>query len=233
MNYGISDNPRHVGLELGYLRTLQCVEATLDMDQKTLKKLVESISNTVKNFKKSEVECLVRLFHSLVERANVRLNNLGLDRNAFGAILHSVFGMTDDMLMNRVFFVFDKDHNNRINVKECVKGLSVFLRGTFEEKLKFCFEVYYLNGDGYICREEIFDMLKNSLHQQSSEENDEGIKELVDITLKKMDYDNDGKISFADFEKAVREERLLLEVFGPCLPEAKLCCPRHKSVNCL
>lgn len=50
-----------------------------------------------------------------------------------------------------------------------------------------CFEVYYLNGDGYISREEIFDMLKNSLHQQSSEEeNDEGIKELVDITLKKM-----------------------------------------------
>ncbi|XP_046952420.1 EF-hand calcium-binding domain-containing protein 1-like [Lynx rufus] len=224
MNCGISDNPRHVGLELGYLRTLHCVEATLDMDQKTLKKLVVSISNTVKNFKKSEVECLIRLFHSLVERANVRLNNLGLDRNAFRAILHSVFGMTDDMLMNRVFFVFDKDHDNCINVKEWVKGLSVFLRGTFEEKLKFCFEVYYLNGDGYISREEIFDMLKNSLHQQSSEEeNDEGIKELVDITLKKMDYDNDGKISFADFEKAVREERLLLEVFGPCLPEAKNC----------
>ncbi|XP_034876444.1 peroxisome biogenesis factor 1 isoform X3 [Mirounga leonina] len=130
--------------------------------------------------------------------------------------------MTDDMLMNRVFFAFDKDNDNCINAKEWVKGLSVFLRGTFEEKLKFCFEVYYLNGDGYISREEIFDMLKNSLCQQSSEEeSDEGIKELVDITLKKMDYDNDGKISFADFEKAVKEERLLLEVFGPCLPEAK------------
>ncbi|XP_013974517.1 peroxisome biogenesis factor 1 isoform X4 [Canis lupus familiaris] len=35
------------------------------------------------------------------------------------------------------------------------------------------------------------------------------------------DYDNDGKISFADFEKAVKEDKLLLEVFGPCLPEAK------------
>ncbi|XP_013974515.1 peroxisome biogenesis factor 1 isoform X2 [Canis lupus familiaris] len=184
------------------------------MDQKTMKKLVESISNTVKNFKKSEVECLIRLFHSLVERANVRLNNFGLDRNAFRAILHSVFGMTDDMLMNRVFFAFDKDNDNCINAKEWVKGLSVFLRGTFEEKLKFCFEVYYLNGDGYISQEEIFDMLKNSLHQQSSEEEtDEGIREL--------DYDNDGKISFADFEKAVKEDKLLLEVFGPCLPEAK------------
>lgn len=48
--------------------------------------------------------------------------------------------------------------------------------------------MYYLNGDdGYISREEIFDMLRNSLHQQiSEEENDEGIKELVEITLKKM-----------------------------------------------
>uniref|UniRef100_A0A452UYG9 EF-hand calcium-binding domain-containing protein 1-like n=1 Tax=Ursus maritimus TaxID=29073 RepID=A0A452UYG9_URSMA len=175
--------------------------------------------------KKSEVECLLRVFHSLVEKANVRLNNFGLDRNAFRAILHSIFGMTDDMLMNRVFFAFDKDNDNCINAKEWVKGLSVFLRGTFEEKLKFCFEVYYLNSDGYISREEIFDMLKNSLHQQSSEEEtDEGIKELVDITLKKMDFDNDGKISFADFEKAVKEERLLLEVFGPCLPEAKVQC---------
>uniref|UniRef100_A0A8I3NIZ6 EF-hand domain-containing protein n=1 Tax=Canis lupus familiaris TaxID=9615 RepID=A0A8I3NIZ6_CANLF len=191
-----------------------------------------SVGSAPNSFKKSEVECLIRLFHSLVERANVRLNNFGLDRNAFRAILHSVFGMTDDMLMNRVFFAFDKDNDNCINAKEWVKGLSVFLRGTFEEKLKFCFEVYYLNGDGYISQEEIFDMLKNSLHQQSSEEEtDEGIRELVDITLKKMDYDNDGKISFADFEKAVKEDKLLLEVFGPCLPEAKVECQQLKLVK--
>ncbi|XP_024432968.2 calaxin-like [Desmodus rotundus] len=190
-----------------------------------LRKLVEPISKIVKGFKKSEVECLIILFQRLVGRANVRLDNTGLDRNAFRTILYSLFGMTDEKLMNRVFFAFDKDNDNCININEWVAGLSVFLRGTFEEKLKFCFEVYYLNGDdGYISREEIFDLLRNSLHQLSSkEETDEGVKELVDITLKKMDYDNDGKISFADFEKAVKEERLLLEVFGQCLPEAKIC----------
>ncbi|XP_007938045.1 EF-hand calcium-binding domain-containing protein 1-like [Orycteropus afer afer] len=193
------------------------------MDQKALKKLVESISKTVKSFKKSEVECLIRLFHSLVRRTDERLDKIGLDRSAFRGILHSVFGMTDDMLMDRVFFAFDKDGDSHINVNEWVKGLSLFLRGTFEEKLKFCFEVYYFNGDGYISREEIFDMLKNSLHHQSSEEEtDEGIKELVEITMRKMDYDNDGKISFADFERAVKEDTLLLEVFGPCLPEAQV-----------
>ncbi|KAM8770269.1 calaxin-like [Rhynchonycteris naso] len=195
------------------------------MDPKTLRKLVESISKTVKSLKKCEVECLIILFYDLVERADMRLDNVGLDRDAFRTILHALFGMTDDKLMNRVFFAFDKDSDNCINVNEWVKGLSVFLRGTLEEKLKFCFEVYYLNGDdGCISQEEIFDLLKNSLYQQSpEEETGDGIKELVDITLKKMDYDNDGKISFADFEKAAKEDRLMMEVLGQCLPEAKIC----------
>ncbi|XP_074134194.1 calaxin isoform X5 [Sminthopsis crassicaudata] len=86
-----------------------------------------------------------------------------------------------------------------------------------------CFDVYDLNADGFISREEMFHMLKNSLLKQPSEEDpDEGIKDLVDITLKKMDHDHDGKLSFADYEMSVREEALLLEAFGPCLPETKV-----------
>ncbi|KAI4543922.1 hypothetical protein MG293_006716 [Ovis ammon polii] len=153
------------------------------MDQKVLKRLVDSISKSV-NFKKSEIECLIRIFHNVVGRGDMKLANAGLDRNTFRVILHSIFGMTDDVLMNRVFFAFDKDNDNYINVKEWVKGLSVFLRGTFEEKLK--------------------------------------CSAYVSVNLFELDYDNDGRISFADFERAVKEDRLLLEVFGPCLPDAKV-----------
>ncbi|XP_054873776.1 calaxin-like isoform X1 [Amphiprion ocellaris] len=84
-----------------------------------------------------------------------------------------------------------------------------------------CFHVYDLNGDGFITREEMFRLLKNSLVRQPTEEDpDEGVKDLVEITLKKMDHDHDGKLSFDDFEKAVREENLLLEAFGTCLPDS-------------
>ncbi|XP_064835917.1 calaxin-like [Oncorhynchus masou masou] len=63
-------------------------------------------------------------------------------------------------------------------------------------------------------------MLKNSLIRQPTEEDpDEGIKDLVVITLKKMDHDS--RLSYADFEKAVRDENLLLEAFGTCLHDAK------------
>ena len=49
------------------------------------------------------------------------------------------------------------------------------------------FKVFDLNGDGYISREEMFQLLKHCLVKQPAEEDpDEGIKELVEITLKKM-----------------------------------------------
>ncbi|XP_065804108.1 calaxin isoform X4 [Labrus bergylta] len=133
-----------------------------------------------------------------------------------------MFGMTDYMIMDGgiVFRTFDKDNDGSVSVKEWIEGLSVFLRGTLEEKIKYCFQVYDLNGDNYISKEEMFQLLKNSLNRQPTEEDpDEGIKDLVEITLKKMDHDHDGRLSFADFEKAVREENLLLEGFGICLPD--------------
>ncbi|NXJ91312.1 EFCB1 protein, partial [Corythaixoides concolor] len=178
---------------------------------------------------RSEVECLIKLFDALVAKPSNRLAAGGFDRNVFRDTLHSAFGMTDDMMMDRVFRIFDRDNDSCINVVEWVEGLSVFLRGTLEERIKYCFEVYDLNGDGCISREEMFQMLKNSLLKQPSEEDpDEGIKDLVDIVLKKMaipfllqDYDHDGKLSLMDFEKSVRDENLLLEAFGPCLPDIK------------
>ncbi|XP_009999891.1 PREDICTED: EF-hand calcium-binding domain-containing protein 1 [Chaetura pelagica] len=150
----------------------------------------------------------------------------------FREALHATFGMTDDVIMDRVFRAFDRNNKNRISAVEWVEGLAVFLRGTMAEKMKYCFQVYDLNGDGYISREEMFQLLKNSLFEpSSSEENaDEGIKDLVDITVKKMDCDHDGKISFMDFEKAVGDENLLLEAFGPCLPDIKSTMAFEKTI---
>ena len=41
------------------------------------------------------------------------------------------------------------------------------------------------------------------------------------MTLRKMDTDRDGRISFADFELTVAKEPLMMEAFGPCLPNNK------------
>ncbi|KAM9838149.1 calaxin [Aulostomus maculatus] len=191
------------------------------MTKKLVQNLAESISKNVEHFNKSEVECLIRQFDVLLGEPTTPGKPInGLDRSKFRSILHNTFGMTDDMIMDRVFRTFDKDNDSFVSMREWIEGLSVFLRGTLDERIKYCFHVYDLNDDNYISREEMFHMLKNSLVRQPTEEDpDEGVKDLVEITLKRMDHDHDGRLSFADFEKAVTEENLLLEAFGTCLPD--------------
>ena len=38
------------------------------------------------------------------------------------------------------------------------------------------------------------------------------------MTIRKMDHDRDGKISFLDFKASVTKNILLMEAFGTCLP---------------
>ncbi|XP_046342745.1 calaxin-like [Haliotis cracherodii] len=147
-----------------------------------------------------------------------------MDRNKFRDELQTCFKITDDFLMDRVFRAFDRDNDSVLKQEEWVLGLHVFLRGDLEDKIKYCFLVYDLNGDGHISREEMFHLLKNSLFKQSSEEDpDEGVKELVEIVLKKLDLDHDGRCTLQDYRGAVNGDPLLLESLGPCLPSQAAC----------
>lgn len=44
----------------------------------------------------------------------------------------------------------------------------------------------------------------------------------TNILLFSQDHDNDSKVSMEDFRTTVLEERLLIEAFGPCLPDDNL-----------
>lgn len=56
--------------------------------------------------------------------------------------------------------------------------------------------MYDLNGDGFITRDEMFVLLRNCLIKQPQDEDpDEGVRDLVEIALRKLDIDKDGKVS--------------------------------------
>jgi hypothetical protein len=61
------------------------------------------------------------------------------------------------------------------------------------------------------------------MKQPGDEDPDESIKDLLELVLRKLDLDRDGKISFQDFQTAVKEEPLLMEAFGQCLPAERAC----------
>ncbi|KAJ3106879.1 EF-hand calcium-binding domain-containing protein 1 [Phlyctochytrium planicorne] len=168
------------------------------------------------NFNRQELEVLIRRFSDLVAPQIDKI-----DRSRFRDLLADTFGVDDSLIMDRVFRCFDLDADNYISFDEYMKGMSIFLKGRWEEKLKFCFRVYDLNGDRYISKEEMFQMLKNCL-VKGTEEDEDGVKDLVDLVLKKLDEDRDGRVSETDWNGAIVKENLLLEAFGQCLPTAKM-----------
>ena len=116
--------------------------------------------------------------------------------------------------------------------------MSVFIFGSQKEQIKYCFSVYDLTGKGIIAKEDLATLLQKCLRLQGQEEDGEdGVKvvedcsfsfvllnslqDIIDLTLKKMDLDKDGRICFEDFEETVKSEPLLLEAFGACLPGSR------------
>ncbi|KAI8832871.1 hypothetical protein BC829DRAFT_355780, partial [Chytridium lagenaria] len=165
---------------------------------------------------RQELEVLNRRFSELVAP---QLDKI--DRSRFRDLLADTFGVDDSLIMDRGKRMFDLDADNYISFDEYMRSMSVFLKGRWEEKLKFCFRVYDLNGDRYISKEEMFQMLKNCL-VKGTEEDEDGVKDLVDLVLKKLDEDRDGRVSEMDWNGAIVKENLLLEAFGQCLPTAKM-----------
>ncbi|CAL1528473.1 unnamed protein product [Lymnaea stagnalis] len=176
---------------------------------------------------KEEVNHLMERFNDLCRKEEGKLN-----RVEFRDELNRFFNITDDILMDRVFRAFDKKSCGTLRQEDYVIGIAKFLNGTLDDHIQLCFDVYDLNNDGYIVREEMFQLLKSCLVKAPTEEDpDELVKELVEIVMKKLDCDHDGRVSLADFKSAVAEDKLMLEALGKCLPDEKSKLTFHEMIR--
>ena len=111
--------------------------------------------------------------------------------------LISFLELAQNPLVKRVIAVLDTNTDGKISFLEFVQGLSsLSASASNEEKLRFAFQIYDVNGDGFISNGELFTVLKMMV---GSNLNDTQLRQLVDRTIIKADLDMDGKISFEEF----------------------------------
>lgn len=65
----------------------------------------------------------------------------GMSKVQFKELLHASFDVTSAEMVDDICYVLDKSASPYITMENWVKAMALFLRGTFEEKIRHCFNV--------------------------------------------------------------------------------------------
>uniref|UniRef100_A0A8C6T5R8 EF-hand domain-containing protein n=1 Tax=Neogobius melanostomus TaxID=47308 RepID=A0A8C6T5R8_9GOBI len=201
---------------------------------KSVKSRALAIGALSKHFSLLEVECLIRQFYVLLGQESKLARPIpGMDKLEFVFVLHAIFGMDNKMMIDRIFAILDQNKDGFIGVEEWVESLGVFLRGDLDEKSNHAYQVYDLNSDKCISKDEMFFLLKKG--ETIKSKSDEDLEDVLNMTFKDIDHDHDGLLTYTHFQKLVRKDMMYLEAFGKCLPDpfAVTAFERHLAeLNC-
>jgi len=128
-----------------------------------------------------------------------------LDKDGSGTLTTNEFLSIPDLALNplleRILQIFDKNKDDEIQFSEFISVLSTLSdKGTKEDKLRFAFQVYDIDSDGYISNGELFRVLKMMVGTNLT---DVQLQQIVDKSVLEGDTDGDGKISFEEFVKMI------------------------------
>ncbi|OII71490.1 calcineurin subunit B [Cryptosporidium andersoni] len=128
-----------------------------------------------------------------------------LDTNQNGELdPHELFDMpeiADNPLVKRVISIFDTNEDGKVSFVEFVIGLARLMAGSDpEQKMKFAFDIYDVNKDGWISNGELFKVMKMMVGDNLE---DIQLQQLVDRCIIQADKDGDGLISYDEFREVV------------------------------
>ncbi|ERE90497.1 calsenilin-like isoform 2, partial [Cricetulus griseus] len=113
-----------------------------------------------------------------------------------------------------LFNAFDTDHNGAVSFEDFIKGLSILLRGTVQEKLNWAFNLYDINKDGYITKEEMLDIMKAIYDMMGKCTypvlKEDAPRQHVETFFQKMDKNKDGVVTIDEFiESCQKDENIM------------------------
>ncbi|KAL4640309.1 Kv channel-interacting protein 4-like isoform X2 [Arapaima gigas] len=148
-------------------------------------------------FSKKELQILYRGFKNECPSGVV-------NEETFKSIYSQFFPQGDaSRYAHFLFNAFDTDHNGSVSFEDFVLGLSTLLRGSVQEKLNWAFNLYDINKDGYITKDEMLDIMRAIYSMMGRCTypvlKDDTPRQHVEMFFQKMDKNKDGVVTIEEF----------------------------------
>ncbi|CBQ67931.1 probable FRQ1-regulator of phosphatidylinositol-4-OH kinase [Sporisorium reilianum SRZ2] len=142
-----------------------------------------------------------------------------LDKQEFCRIYKQFFPFGDpSTFAEYVFNVFDENKNGTIDFKEFICALSVTSRGRLDEKLRWAFQLYDIDGDGTITYDEMLTIVK-SIYKMTGQmvklpEDEDTPEKRVDKIFRMMDRDKNAQLSFEEFQEGSKQDPTIVQALS-------------------
>ncbi|KFW67124.1 Kv channel-interacting protein 4, partial [Pygoscelis adeliae] len=155
-------------------------------------------------FTKKELQILYRVWMLFISCLSLFSKKSVVNEETFKEIYSQFFPQGDSTTYAHFLFnAFDTDHNGSVSFEDFVMGLSILLRGTVQEKLNWAFNLYDINKDGYITKEEMLDIMKAIYDMMGKCTypvlKEDAPRQHVETFFQKMDKNKDGVVTIDEF----------------------------------
>ncbi|XP_013372241.1 PREDICTED: guanylyl cyclase-activating protein 1 isoform X1 [Chinchilla lanigera] len=102
-------------------------------------------------------------------------------------------------------------HDGYIDFMEYVAALSLVLKGKVEQKLRWYFKLYDVDGNGCIDRDELLTIIRAIRTINPWSDTGMSAEEFTDTVFAKIDVNGDGELSLEEFMEGVQKDQMLLD----------------------
>ncbi|KAM9666826.1 guanylyl cyclase-activating protein 1 [Trichechus inunguis] len=113
--------------------------------------------------------------------------------------------------VEQMFETFDFNKDGYIDFVEYVAALSLVLKGKVEQKLRWYFKLYDVDGNGCIDRDELLTIIQAIRAINPCSDSTMSAEEFTDLVFSKIDVNGDGELSLEEFMEGVQKDQMLLD----------------------